>query len=206
MLSVYAPIFVSPQADRHLLWPAECHHSVHPKWWHHCYPWWLQCQSQKWPGALTWHPQKLWKRNLQQKRRISTTTVQWPLTSNNHHLLCYTWSPFLHLKTPSSGHLHLLDYVLINQKKVKDVGVTRAMSGPEFSTDHYMVKCKHQLTAQGDWHWSHKKNRFPKTKGQSGIQKPLYCFPLGLYTHRWNWWGDQMKLLQELPVRPSQKD
>ncbi|XP_036370705.1 craniofacial development protein 2-like [Octopus sinensis] len=46
---------------------------------------------------------------------------------------------------PQSKHWHLLDYVLVRQRDLKDVLHTRVMPSAECHTDHRLVRCKLQL-------------------------------------------------------------
>ena len=48
----------------------------------------------------------------------------------------YTW------KHPRSDHYHLLDYAITRKANLADVLCTKAMRGPECSTDHYLVRCQ----------------------------------------------------------------
>ena len=43
---------------------------------------------------------------------------------------------------PRSGHQHLLDYIIVRQRDVRDVRVTRVMRGAECGTDHKLVRTK----------------------------------------------------------------
>ena len=48
----------------------------------------------------------------------------------------FTW------KHPRSGHYQLLDYAITRKADLADVLCTKAMRGPECSTDHYLVRCQ----------------------------------------------------------------
>ena len=50
----------------------------------------------------------------------------------DHHY--YSWTH------PRSKRPHLLDYVIIRRRDLKDLRCTRAMRGPDCYTDHYMIK------------------------------------------------------------------
>ena len=41
---------------------------------------------------------------------------------------------------PRSKRPHLLDYIIVKSKDIKDLSLTRAMRGPDCHTDHYMIK------------------------------------------------------------------
>ncbi|KAA3681194.1 uncharacterized protein DEA37_0005615 [Paragonimus westermani] len=43
---------------------------------------------------------------------------------------------------PRSGHDHLLDYVIVGQRDIREVRITRVMRGAECSTDHRLVRTK----------------------------------------------------------------
>lgn len=51
----------------------------------------------------------------------------------------YTWK---HART---GRYHLLDYVLARKADIAEILCTKAMRGPECSTDHYLVRCQLRL-------------------------------------------------------------
>ncbi|KAM9385772.1 thrombopoietin receptor [Pholidichthys leucotaenia] len=48
----------------------------------------------------------------------------------------FTW------KHPHSGHYHLLNYVIMRKSDLAAVLCTKAMRGPECSTDNYLVRCQ----------------------------------------------------------------
>lgn len=48
-------------------------------------------------------------------------------------------------KHPRSGHWHLIDYVIVRNRDVKEVCITRAMRGAECWTDHRMIRSKLKL-------------------------------------------------------------
>ena len=52
------------------------------------------------------------------------------------HKNYFTW------KHPRSGHYDLLDYAITRKSDLADVLCTKAMRGPECSTDHYLVRCQ----------------------------------------------------------------
>ena len=66
----------------------------------------------------------------QQELRINNTFFYQP--DKNY----FTW------KHPRSGHYHLLDYVITRKADLADVLCTKAMRGPECSTDQYLVRCQ----------------------------------------------------------------
>ena len=51
----------------------------------------------------------------------------------------FTW------KHPRSKQWHLLDYVITRKSGLQEITCTKAMRGPECSTDHRLVRCKVKL-------------------------------------------------------------
>ena len=49
---------------------------------------------------------------------------------------------------PRSKHWHILDYILVRQRDRRDVHITRAMRGAEFSTDHRLLVSKMSLVVR----------------------------------------------------------
>lgn len=49
-------------------------------------------------------------------------------------------------KHPRSGHGHLIDYIIIRQKDMKEVLMTKVMPGAECQTDHSLVRSKLRIT------------------------------------------------------------
>ena len=43
---------------------------------------------------------------------------------------------------PRSGHHHLIDYVIVRQRDMQEVRVTRVMRGAECGTDHKLIRSK----------------------------------------------------------------
>ncbi|XP_076036407.1 uncharacterized protein LOC143022192 [Oratosquilla oratoria] len=69
------------------------------------------------------------------------------LTLCSEHSLTITNTKFqlrnMHKATwmhPRSGHWHLLDYVIVRQRDISEVLITRVMRGAEASTDHRLVR------------------------------------------------------------------
>lgn len=48
-------------------------------------------------------------------------------------------------KHPRSGHWHLIDYIIVRQRDLKDVLITRAMRGAECWTDHRLIRSKMRI-------------------------------------------------------------
>ena len=88
---------------------------------------------------------------------------------------------------PRSKHWHLLDYVLVHQRDLKDVLHTRVMPSTECHTDHRLVRCKLKLQFKA----KRKKKGNPmkkfnvgslcleevKTKFQADLKQKLDKFP-----------------------------
>ncbi|GAB1598787.1 hypothetical protein Ahia01_000155900, partial [Argonauta hians] len=49
---------------------------------------------------------------------------------------------------PRSGHWHLIDYVIVRQRDLRDVLHTRVMRSAECHTDHRLVRCRLRLAPQ----------------------------------------------------------
>ena len=61
---------------------------------------------------------------------------------------------------PRSKHWHLLDYVLVRKRDLKDILHTRVMPSAKCHTDHHLVRCKLRL----HFKLKHKKKGNPKKK------------------------------------------
>ena len=62
---------------------------------------------------------------------------------------------------PRSGHGHLIDYVIVRQRDLREIQVTSVMRGAECSTDHFMVRTKVRIRLA----------KFHKTKHEKRIWK-----------------------------------
>ena len=66
---------------------------------------------------------------------------------------------------PRSGHEHLIDYVIVRQRDLKEVLVTKVMRGAECSTDHSLVRLKVRLRLA----------RFCRSKTEGKMRKLDIC-------------------------------
>ncbi|GFO14619.1 endonuclease-reverse transcriptase [Plakobranchus ocellatus] len=100
-----------------------------------------------------------------------------------------------HLKTtwmhPRSKHWHLLDYVLVRQRDLRDVLHTRVMPSAECHTDHRLVRCKLKLQTK------------PKPKKKSYPIKAINVCSLSLVEVKTKF---QMTLQQKLEEIPPNDD
>lgn len=95
-----------------------------------------------WPGTLGQHGVGKMNENgllllskcKEHDLTITNTLFQLPLAQKT------TW---MH---PRSKHWHLIDYVIVRRRDIRDVVITRVMRGAECQTDHMMLRCKLKMS------------------------------------------------------------
>ena len=115
-------------------------------------------ESQVWSGALGNHGVGKMNSN---GLRLLTLCTEHDLTITNtlFQLRDKYKNSWMH---PRSKQWHLIDYVIVRRTSIREVKVTRAMRGADFSTDHRMIMSKMSLQVR------------PKVR-RSGAKKKINC-------------------------------
>ncbi|KAA3671105.1 uncharacterized protein DEA37_0005725 [Paragonimus westermani] len=94
--------------------------------------------SVAWPGVLG--PYGIGSVNANGDRLLHLcATHELAITNTRFQLDASDITTWTH---PRSGHHHLLDYVIVRQRDIGEVRITRVMRGAECSTDHRLVRTK----------------------------------------------------------------
>ncbi|KAA3670290.1 uncharacterized protein DEA37_0004806, partial [Paragonimus westermani] len=94
--------------------------------------------SVAWPGVLG--PYGIGSVNANGDRLLHLcATHELAITNTRFQLDASDITTWTH---PRSGHHHLLDYVIVRQRDIREVRITRVMRGAECSTDHRLVRTK----------------------------------------------------------------
>lgn len=88
---------------------------------------------------------------------------------------------------PRSKHWHLLDYVLVSKRGLRDVLHTRVMPSAECHTDHSLVRCKPRLQFK------------PKQKKKGNPKKKLNVDSLCLEEVKAKFQADLQQILDKCP-------
>ena len=95
-------------------------------------------ESNIWPDVIGAHG--IGKSNENGDRLLSLcTTHALSITNTKFQLEERDIATWTH---PRSGHHHLLDYIIVRQRDIKEVRITRVMRGADCGTDHKLVRTK----------------------------------------------------------------
>ncbi|CAH8456273.1 unnamed protein product [Dicrocoelium dendriticum] len=91
------------------------------------------------------------------ERLLSLCATHGLTITNTQFALCArdiaTWTH------PRSGHAHLLDYVIVRQRDMREVRITRVMRGAECGTDHKLVRTKFYINVYKSSYFPANSNR-----------------------------------------------